>query len=148
MEALETRRLFSLHWELKLLLYLGVTLLCGGLGVLAILKESNFADDRLIYTGILLGLVLLAAGRLSTQWRSKAHFELTYTNFGIHLFFIAALAGLFTHDGMYGLWFVLLLARAHSNMLFIGLSYFIFSSIAVGYLLISLHKKLKTHDSL
>lgn len=227
-EALEAGRLFSLHWELKLLLYLGVTLLCGGLGImvyknidsighqavlafialvcggsfyyclrkrapfsrekvtapdaffdyilllgclslliflsylqyaynvfgdhygmatfipmvilfisayyfdhlgvlslaitnlaawagiaitpLAILKESNFSDDRLIYTGILLGLILLATGYLSTQRRLKAHFELTYTNFGLHLFFIAALAGLFTHDAIYLLWFVGLLA--------------------------------------
>src|SRR5580765_3151949 len=28
------KRLFSLHWELKTLLYLGVTLLSGGLGIL------------------------------------------------------------------------------------------------------------------
>src|ERR1700754_3152108 len=32
--ALEQRRLFSLHWELKTLLYLGVVLLSGGLGIL------------------------------------------------------------------------------------------------------------------
>src|ERR1700748_1864560 len=34
MEALEANRLFSVHWELKLLLYLGVVLLTGGLGIL------------------------------------------------------------------------------------------------------------------
>ncbi|HEY1870660.1 MAG TPA: DUF2157 domain-containing protein [Chitinophagaceae bacterium] len=33
-ETLEKNRLFSLHWELKTLLYLGVTLLSGGLGIL------------------------------------------------------------------------------------------------------------------
>jgi hypothetical protein len=33
-EAVEQARLFSLHWELKTLLYLGVILLSGGLGVL------------------------------------------------------------------------------------------------------------------
>ncbi len=33
-EELEKGRLFSLHWELKTLLYLGVTLLSGGLGIL------------------------------------------------------------------------------------------------------------------
>src|SRR5258708_16893990 len=32
-EAVEKGRLFSLHWELKTLLYLGVTLLSGGLGI-------------------------------------------------------------------------------------------------------------------
>src|ERR1700753_2211695 len=33
-EALESRRLFSLFWELRFLLYLGVLLLTGGLGIL------------------------------------------------------------------------------------------------------------------
>jgi Predicted membrane protein (DUF2157) len=33
-EAVEKVRLFSLHWELKTLLYLGVTLFSGGLGIL------------------------------------------------------------------------------------------------------------------
>src|ERR1700744_4396677 len=33
-DAAESGRLFSLHWELRLLLYLGVILLTGGLGVL------------------------------------------------------------------------------------------------------------------
>jgi len=98
------------------MLSLAITNLAAWAGIavtpLAILKESNFSDDRLIYTGILLGLVLLTAGYLSVQQRFKAHFELTYTNFGIHLFFIAALAGLFTHDSIVGLWFGVLLAIA------------------------------------
>ncbi|HEV7620599.1 MAG TPA: DUF2157 domain-containing protein, partial [Flavisolibacter sp.] len=34
LKAAEDNRLFSLHWELKTILYLGVTLLCGGLGIL------------------------------------------------------------------------------------------------------------------
>src|SRR5436305_6281507 len=33
-EAVESARLFSLHWELKTVLYLGVMLLSGGLGIL------------------------------------------------------------------------------------------------------------------
>ncbi len=33
-KAVEQTRLFSLHWELKTLLYLGVVLLSGGLGIL------------------------------------------------------------------------------------------------------------------
>ena len=72
---------------------------------LTLLKESNFSDRRLIFTGMLLGVVLLAFGKLSAQRRIKAHFETTYTNFGLHLFFVAALAGLFTYDTIYLLWF-------------------------------------------
>ncbi|MDO6433105.1 DUF2157 domain-containing protein [Flavitalea sp. BT771] len=229
-ETLESQRLFSLHWELKLLLYLGVVLLSGGLGILVykhidtighqavlafialvsagsflycarkkpsfhwgkmaaadavydyilllaclslltfvgylqyayevfghhyglatfipmillfisayyfdhlgvlslavtnlaawagiaitplhLLQDSNFANDQVIYTGILLGWVLMAAGRWSSQSGRKAHFEPTYTNFGFHLYFVAALAGLFTHDSLYLLWFLVFAAIA------------------------------------
>ncbi|HEY4285924.1 MAG TPA: DUF2157 domain-containing protein [Puia sp.] len=72
---------------------------------LTLLKENDFADHRLVFTGILLGVILLAFGRLTTLRRIKAHFETTYTNFGLHLFFVAALAGLFTYDTIYPLWF-------------------------------------------
>lgn len=229
-EALESRRLFSLHWELRLLLYLGVLLLTGGLGIvvyknidsighqavlafialvtagcfyycirkkapfnweyvnppnavfdyilllgclsllifvgylqyaytvfgdnyglatfipmvvlfaaayyfdhlgilslaitnlaawagiaitpLSIMKEGNFATHRLIYTGLALGAVLIAAGRLTEQRRAKPHFELTYSNFGVNLFFIAALAGQFAYDSAWFLWFLALIAAA------------------------------------
>jgi hypothetical protein len=70
-----------------------------------ILKAGNFADAHLIYTGLLLGAVLLAMGRLSEQRRLKAHFATTYFNFGLNLFFIASLAGLFTFDSVWPLWF-------------------------------------------
>jgi hypothetical protein len=72
---------------------------------LTLIKENGFTDHRLIFTGMLLGGILLAFGRLTTQRRIKAHFETTYTNFGLHLFFVAALAGLFTYDEVYLLWF-------------------------------------------
>ena len=72
---------------------------------LTLIKENSFTDYRLIFTGMVLGVVLLAFGRLTTQRRIKAHFETTYTNFGLHLFFVAALAGLFTYDEIYLLWF-------------------------------------------
>ena len=91
-------------------LSLAVTNLGAWVGIaitpLSILKGGNFADDRLIYTGILLAVVLLLIARLTQQRRLKPHFETTYANFGVHLFFIATLAGLFTHDTTYGLWFL------------------------------------------
>jgi hypothetical protein len=77
---------------------------------LSILKDGNFSDGHLIFTGILLGGILLAAGRLSSHRQLKPHFETTYTNFGLHLFFVAALAGLFTYNAIYILWFLVLLA--------------------------------------
>jgi hypothetical protein len=92
------------------ILSLAITNLAAWAGIaitpLSILKSGNFADDHLIYTGILLAAILLLIARLTRQRRLKPHFETTYTNFGIHLFFIATLAGLFTHDGTYGWWFL------------------------------------------
>ena len=90
-------------------LSLAITNLAAWAGIaitpLSLLKEGSFADHRLIFTGLLLGGVLLAAGYLASRRRLKAHFEATYANFGVHLFFIAALAGLFTYDRVYLLWF-------------------------------------------
>jgi Predicted membrane protein (DUF2157) len=91
------------------ILSLAITNLAAWAGIaitpLSLLKEGSFADHRLIFTGISLGGLLLAAGVLTSARRLKPHFETTYNNFGIHLLFIASLAGLFTYDHIYLLWF-------------------------------------------
>ena len=79
---------------------------------LSILKSGNFANGRLILSGLLLAVALMGAGFLTLRRRWKAHFELTYTNFGFHLFFVAGLAGLFTFDRVYLLWFLGLMGCA------------------------------------
>ena len=230
-EAVEKARLFSLHWELKTLLYLGVTLLSGGLGILVyknidtighrailafialvsvgcfyycrrkvapfsihkvqppdsffdyilllgcltmitfiaylqyaytvfgshyglatfipmvilfisayrfdhlgvlsiaitnlaawmgiaitpmlILKENPFDNMRLIYTGLVLGTILLIAALASEKRNIKKHFAFTYNNFSTHILFISCLAGLFMHQRFYILWFILLLGIAY-----------------------------------
>jgi hypothetical protein len=271
-EAMETRRLFSLYWELRLLLYLGVLLLTGGLGILvykhidtigheavlafialvtagsffycyrkrspfswakvqvadpffdyilllgcislliflgylqyqydvfgdhygsatfipmvilffaayyfdhlgtlslaitnlaawagiaitplSILKDGNFADTRLIFTGILLGAVLLGVGWLSLQRRLKPHFETTYTNFGLHLFFVASLAGLFTFHEVYLLWFPVLMliswffykqAYARRSFYFI-VAIVLYAYIALCYVIVQLLSNMSSAD--
>ena len=72
----------------------------------SMLRFGDFSTPRLIYTGLLLGAVLLAMGRLTEQRRIKAHFELTYSNFGLHLFFVSALAGLFHFDKVWSFWWL------------------------------------------
>jgi hypothetical protein len=98
-------------------LSLAITNLAAWAGIaitpLSLLKDGNFADHRLIFTGLLLGGVLLAAGYLASRRRLKAHFEATYANFGLHLFFIAALSGLFTYNRVYVLWFLGLAGAAY-----------------------------------
>jgi len=74
-----------------------------------LLKENDFSDPSLIYTGVVLGLLLIAMGQLSKAKNIKGHFEFTYSNFGVHLLFISGLAGLFKFEGAYILWFLWLL---------------------------------------
>ena len=65
-------------------------------------------DSRLIYTGMVLGALLVLAGVASERRDLKKHFEFTYSNFGVHILFIAGLAGLFRFDRVNLLWFLLL----------------------------------------
>jgi hypothetical protein len=97
-------------------LSLAITNMAAWVGItvtpLRLLKENDFNDTVLIYTGLLLGLALILLGAVSAYKDYKKHFEFTYLNFGIHLLFIAGLAGLFSFGRMYGLWFLVLLGAA------------------------------------
>ncbi|MHA4808979.1 DUF2157 domain-containing protein [Flavitalea flava] len=139
-------------------LSLAITNLAAWAGIaitpLSILKEGNFADHRLISTGLLLGAVLLAAGRLSLARRLKPHFEMTYTNFGLHLFFIAALAGLFTYDSIYLLWFLALGAVAwffytqamERRSFYFILVLFFYAYIALSYVVVEFLSMMPSRD--
>lgn len=60
-----------------------------------IFSRNDFSSDRLIYTGMLLGLILLAAAFVSQYKNLKKHFAFTYANFGTHILFISVLCALF-----------------------------------------------------
>ena len=121
---------------------------------LSILKAGNFSDSHLIFTGILLGAVLLAAGELSLKRALKPHFELTYANFGLHLFFIAGLAGLFTYNGTYLLWWLGLTLAAYflSTQAFRRRSFYfivviiLYAYIALSYVIMHLLIKMPNAD--
>jgi hypothetical protein len=122
-------------------LSLAITNLAAWAGVaitpLTIWKEGNFSDVRLIWTGILLGFVLLGMGHVSLDRRVKAHFAGTYTNFGLHLFFIASLAGLFRYDRVYLLWFVALMGVSwflYGRAMARGSFYYIVVMVLYGYI--------------
>ena len=74
-----------------------------------ILKDNDFNSDSIIYTGILLGILLVVASIASKKLKVKAHFEFTYSNFGTHVLFISCLAAMFNFEKTYLLWFLLLL---------------------------------------
>lgn len=98
-------------------LSLAITNLAAWAGIaitpLRILRDNDFDKDRIIYTGLALGVLLVLLGLTSERRNFKKHFEFTYANFGTNILFIAALAGLFTQDKIYGLWFLLLLGLAY-----------------------------------
>jgi hypothetical protein len=98
------------------ILTLAITNLAAWAGIavtpVQILKENNFNSGTIIITAIVLGIGLIATAMVSRLRDIKPHFAFTYTNFGIHLLFIAALAGMFEFENIYLLCFSLLVAIA------------------------------------
>jgi hypothetical protein len=73
-----------------------------------LLSDNDFSDTRLIYTGMVLGMLLIALAYATRKWNKKSHFDFTYNNFGIHILFISCLAGLFEFEEIYLMWFLIL----------------------------------------
>jgi hypothetical protein len=69
LKASENNRLFSLHWELKTILYLGILLLSGGLGILV---YKNI--DTIGHTAILVFIGLLSACGFAYCFKTKLPF--------------------------------------------------------------------------
>jgi hypothetical protein len=90
------------------ILSMAITNLAAWMGIaitpLNILKANDFANAEIIFAGLLLGVALTAIAWASQRRNIKAHFEFTYVNFGINIFFIACLAGMFQFDSFYLLW--------------------------------------------
>ncbi|MEP6725530.1 MAG: DUF2157 domain-containing protein [Bacteroidota bacterium] len=69
-KAAEKNKLFSLHWELRSILYLGVLLLSGGLGVLV---YKNI--DTIGHTAILIFIAAISAGGFAYCFKAKLPFS-------------------------------------------------------------------------
>src|SRR4051812_11242158 len=91
-------------------LSMAITNLAAWLGItltpLNVLTENNFVEPRIIFAGLLLGVALNAIAWASKQRNIKVHFCFTYTNFGMNIFFIACLAGMFHFEDLYALWLI------------------------------------------
>lgn len=101
--------LFSAYYYDHLgVLSLGITNFAAWMGVAItpyrIFSQNDFSSDRLIYTGMLLGTILLAAAFISKYRSLKKHFAFTYSNFGTHILFIAVLSALFSFERSMALW--------------------------------------------
>jgi hypothetical protein len=95
------------------ILSMAITNLAVWMGVSAtpkqLLEQLSFNDERLIFTYLLLGLILISTSYFSKRYDLKKHFSFTYDHFGIHITFLALLAGFFKYGYAYSLiWFVLL----------------------------------------
>ncbi|MEP6512685.1 MAG: DUF2157 domain-containing protein [Parafilimonas sp.] len=95
-------------------LSIAITNLAAWLGItvtpVQILQTNDFGDERIIYTGLVLGAGLIAISFLTARRNIKPHFAFTYKNFGTHVLFISLLAALFYFENIYFVWFLMLAA--------------------------------------
>jgi len=94
------------------LLTMAIVNFAGWLGItvtpVSVLTANDFNNSRIIFTGLALGVLLIAMAWATRERKIKQHFELSYANFGTHILLISCLAALFHFDSVYLLWFVLL----------------------------------------
>ena len=130
-------------------LSMAITTMAAWLGItitpLRILEANDFNSARIIFTGLFLGMLLIFLGWISHRKNIKAHFEFTYTNFGLHIFFISCLAAMFEFE-LYLPWFVWLAAgvwffylkafRQRSFYIFLVIA--LYAYIAVSFIFLNL----------
>ena len=80
-------------------LSVAITCLAGFAGISIspydLIRSNNFREASFIYTGIILGLFLVAAGYFISSRGIKSHFLFTWLNFAAHLLFVSCVAGIF-----------------------------------------------------
>jgi hypothetical protein len=62
-----------------------------------LLLNSDFNSQTIIYTYLLLGIILLLGAYATEHFSFKKHFKFSYQHYGVHIAFIALLAGYFFH---------------------------------------------------
>jgi hypothetical protein len=60
-----------------------------------LLLNSDFNSQTIIYTYLVLGILLIAGAYASQYFNYKKHFKFSYEHYGIHVTYIALLAGYF-----------------------------------------------------
>jgi hypothetical protein len=75
---------------------------------LQVLKENLFTDSVIIYTALALGIFLELVSVLSERKSIKKHFAFTYSNFALHLLFVASISAMVHSDKLYYLYFLLI----------------------------------------
>ncbi|MDQ6845690.1 MAG: hypothetical protein M3Z92_15310 [Bacteroidota bacterium] len=65
------------------------------------LAGNDFGSEKLIYSGLVLGGLLIAVAVASSIKNIKAHFYFTYMNFGCHILLVSLLAAMFHFENTY-----------------------------------------------
>lgn len=95
-------------------LSMGIVNLAAWAGIAITPKElfinNDFSNTHLIYTSILLGFFLLTAAYFTVTIKIKPHFAFTYKNFGIHILFVGAIAGVIHFSNYEWLWLLFITA--------------------------------------
>jgi Predicted membrane protein (DUF2157) len=90
------------YFDHRGVLALAITAFAAWLGITitpyTLLSQNDFNSERIVLTGIGLGIFLSAVPFLSEKWDIKKHFSLTYLNFGIHIFMVSCLAGIISAE--------------------------------------------------
>ena len=131
------------RYDNKALLSMGITAVAAAVGISITPVDWTKGDwlvtSDLYTTAILLGIILLAVGQLTFQKGIKKHFQFTYQNFGLLLFYIGCIAAIFNRDSeLFYAVLVLLSAGVLSYYTWIkkAFLFFLYSSIA-GYIAIT-----------
>lgn len=107
-----------------------------------LLLNSDFNSETIIYTYLVLGIILLTGAYLTQRLNFKKHFKFSYQHYGVHVAFIALLAGYFFYYnsafcflwilGLFSLaWFIY--RDAFKNQSF----YFLLLAILYSYIAVS-----------
>jgi len=106
------------------------------------LLNSDFSSRTIVLTYLVLGLILLSAAWATQRYAFKKHFKFSYQHYGLHVAYIALLAGYFLfYNSFIAFGFTLgiaLLSILMYNGAFSGKSfYFLLLVVLYSYIAIS-----------
>ncbi|MDP9080438.1 MAG: DUF2157 domain-containing protein [Bacteroidota bacterium] len=80
-----------------------------------LLLNSDFNSETIIYTYLVLGIILIAAAYITQSTAFKKHFKFSYQHYGIHVAYIAMLAGYFHYydSGIAAIWMLGIFALSY-----------------------------------
>lgn len=93
------------RYDNRALLSMGITAIAAAVGISITPVDWATGDwsavSHLYLTSLFLGVILIATGLITFQQQIKQHFRFTYLNFGLILYFIGCLWGMFDSESNY-----------------------------------------------